>query len=161
MRWVLRTKVVDDPLVVIISSLALLYQALDLDNFRGDGHDQRYCTVTLSIRICSICDSSQQVSYWDWGPGQIRRGWGNVSSATNSVALLEASGAGQAERDKKKKKWSSQRDPCLIVICIPVREVTACRFSTVLHRPAHIRSIQVLQRYRRAGRVVWAGIHCI
>lgn len=60
MRWMLRTKVVDDTLIVVIGSLALLYQALDLDYFRRNGHGQKKCGAVSWDG--GIGDRSQQ----DW-----------------------------------------------------------------------------------------------
>lgn len=50
MRWVLPTKVVDDALVVVIGSLALLHEALDLDDLRRNRHSRKEMWRCLRIR---------------------------------------------------------------------------------------------------------------
>lgn len=69
----LRTKVVDDAFIVVIGSLALLHQALNLNDFRRNGHSREIVAPPLIIRYLQQ-KSTRLAGVSRWNGGPMRRG---------------------------------------------------------------------------------------
>lgn len=125
MRWVSRTKKVDDALVVVISSLALLHQALDLDDFRRNRHSRQTCGAVWGLDICN----RRQQCWREFRVGMVgqcaaARLRERESGALAFLASSERARPGEGEKKKSGSVLSGQQDPCLIVIHTPARKVT-------------------------------------